>query len=120
MSTQNKIGIICATPDNEGAAVREIMLAFLGTTQILSGIIPRVQVGGSSSLKSVAKRYEGAGPYVGNDPAHIWHLTVPLKEQIMDTQRLKGIIMDLHDNGLMLDHEVWVLMADPDKQITPA
>ena len=118
MNAQSVICMLCATRDTDGEAVHRIEEAFPDCLLTRGNLVPEICVGTAVPLRSVARRYEGAAPYGGPAPAQLWGMEVRMGDRVEGPQRLRELVMRLHDDGLLLDHEVWLPSA-PDPDIRP-
>lgn len=110
--------LLCATPDREGQAVRRIEGEFPGCRLTRGSLVPGACVGTAAPLRSVAKRYDGAAPYGGPGPAQLWTVEITVADRVDEPQHLRDLMMSLHEDGLLLDHEAWLPSA-PAPDIAP-
>lgn len=118
MSAPSVIMLLCATPDREGQAVRRLEGEFPGCRITRGSLVPGACVGTAAPLRSVAKRYDGAAPYGGPGPAQLWTVEITVADRVDDPQHLRDLMMSLHEDGLLLDHEAWLPSA-PAPDIAP-
>lgn len=101
-----KVQIVCATPENRDAGAEKLERAFPGAQRKRSSVVPAVIIGGATPLRDILKRYEGAAPYGGPDPATLWTLILPVSDRESDPQRMRDLTMSLCQSGDILDMEV--------------
>lgn len=97
-----KVQIVCATLEGRDAAIEKIELAFPGSSRKKESIVPSAILGGATPLKDILRRYEGAAPYGGPDPATLWTITAPVR----DTDRMRELTISLCVSGELLDMEI--------------
>lgn len=103
-----KVQILCATPEGNDSGVSRISTAFPGTLRKRCGVVPATILGGPTPLRDVVRRYEGAAPYTGPEPAHLWTLTLPVSDVDRDPQKMRDLTLSLCKQGLLLDLDVSV------------
>lgn len=107
-----RVQIVCAVSDEAGAGPERLASAFPGTLRQRGGTVPSAVIGGATPLRDVVKRYDGAAPYSGPGPAHIWVLSLPVKDRVADPKRMEELCMTLHAEGKLIDLEVSVAQDD--------
>lgn len=118
MSASSAIMLLCATPGKSDLAVLKIRETFPGSRASRGPVVPGVCLATAAPLRSVEKRYDGAAPYGGPGPAQLWRIEVPVLDRVSDPQRLRETVMRLHEDGLLIDHDVWVPSV-PDPEVAP-